>query len=177
VRLPSIKCMTFVLLVCCAGLSRSTGADAAGPIRVGAVLPFSGGVELYGRQAKLGLDLAVKDINAAGGILGRPVEVIYADDKTSPESAVTAMHALIERDGVVAVVGPITLRNLNAIAPVAESLKTPLLYATNYEGGKCSRYFFSFGTVPNQDTHDRDLVAVRALGEIAPQPGCKLADR
>jgi hypothetical protein len=94
-----------------------------------------------------------------------------------PESAVTAMRALIERDGVLAVVGPITSRNLNAIAPVAESLKTPLLYATNYEGGKCSRYFFSFSTVPNQETHGRDLVAVRALGEIAPVRGCKLADR
>jgi branched-chain amino acid transport system substrate-binding protein/urea transport system substrate-binding protein len=143
--------MTLALLVCGAGFSASTAADAGEPIRIGAVLPFSGGVELYGQQAKLGLDLAVKDINAAGGILGRPVEVIYADDKTAPESAATAMHALIERDGVVAVVGPITSRNLNAIAPLAESAKTPLLYATNYEGGKCSRYVFSFGTVPNQE--------------------------
>lgn len=145
----SIKCMIFVLLVGCAGLSPS--ADAAEPIRIGAVLPFSGGVELYGQQAKLGLDLAVKDINAAGGILGRPIKVIYADDKTRPESAATAMRELIERDGVVAVVGPITSRNLNAIVPVAENLKTPLLYATNYEGGKCSRYVFSFSTVPNQE--------------------------
>jgi urea transport system substrate-binding protein len=149
--LRSIKRTTFALLVFGAGLSPSTGADAAEPIRIGAVLPFSGGVELYGQQAKLGLDLAVKDINAAGGILGRPVEVIYADDKTRPASAEAAMHALIESDGVVAVVGPITSQNLNAIAPVAESLKTPLLYATNYEGGKCSRYVFSFSTVPNQD--------------------------
>ena len=73
-------------------LSASTGADAAEPIRVGAVLPFSGGVELYGQQAKLGLDLAAKEINAAGGILGRPVEVIYADDKTRPASAEAAMR-------------------------------------------------------------------------------------
>ncbi|SDS37357.1 substrate-binding protein [Bradyrhizobium canariense] len=151
-ELRSIKRMTFALLVCCAGLGATTGAGVgAEPIRIGAVLPFSGGVELYGQQAKLGLDLAVKDINAAGGILGRPVEVIYADDKTRPESAAAAMHALIENDGVVAVVGPITSRNLNAVAPVAESLKTPLLYATNFEGGKCSRYLFSFGTVPNQE--------------------------
>jgi urea transport system substrate-binding protein len=149
--LRSIKSMTLALLVCCAGLSPSAAADASEPIRVGAVLPFSGGVELYGQQAKLGLDLAVKDINAAGGILGRPVEVIYADDRTRPESAETAARALIESDGVVAVVGPITSRNLNAIAPVAENLKTPLLYATNYEGGKCSRYVFSFSTVPNQE--------------------------
>ena len=150
-KLRSIKCITFALLVGGAGFSPSTGAGAAEPIRVGAVLPFSGGVELYGQQAKLGLDLAVKDINAAGGILGRPVEVIYADDKTRPASAVAATHELIERDGVVAVVGPITSRNLNAIVPVAESQKTPLLYATNYEGGKCSRYVFAFSTVPNQE--------------------------
>lgn len=150
-KLRSIKCMAYALLVCCAGLGLSTGADAAEPIRIGAVLPFSGGVELYGRQAKLGLDLAVKDINAAGGILGRPVNVIYADDRTNPASAATAMQTLIESDGVLAVVGPITSRNLNAITPVAERLKTPLLYATNYEGGTCSRYFFSFNTVPNQE--------------------------
>lgn len=147
--LRSIKWMTLALLVGCAGLS--PGADAAEPIRIGAVLPFSGGVELYGEQAKLGLDLAAREINAAGGILGRPVEVIYADDKTRPASAASAMHTLIESGRVVAVVGPITSQNLNAIAPVAESSKTPLLYATNYEGGKCSRYVFSFSTVPNQE--------------------------
>jgi urea transport system substrate-binding protein len=150
-ELRSMKCIAFALLVCGPGFGPATGADAAEPIRIGAVLPFSGGVELYGQQAKLGLDLAVRDINAAGGILGRPVEVIYADDKTRPESAAAAMHALIESDGVLAVVGPITSRNLNAIVPVAESLKTPLLYATNFEGGTCSRYVFAFSTVPNQE--------------------------
>jgi branched-chain amino acid transport system substrate-binding protein/urea transport system substrate-binding protein len=76
---------------------------------------------------------------------------MYADDKTRPASAEAAMRKLIETDGVVAVVGPVTSANLNAIVPIAESLKTPLLYATNFEGGKCSRYVFAFSTVPNQD--------------------------
>jgi urea transport system substrate-binding protein len=138
-------------LVCCVWATNPTPAKSAEPIKIGAVLPFSGGVELYGRQAKLGLDLAVKDINAGGGILGRPVEVIYEDDKTDPAAAVDATRKLIERDGVLAVVGPITSRNLIAIAPVVEAAKTPLLYATNYEGGQCSRYIFSFSTVPNQE--------------------------
>ena len=115
------------------------------------MLPFSGGVEVYGRQAKLGLDLAAKEINAGGGILGRPVEVIYEDDKTDPTAALNATRKLIERDGVFALVGPITSRNLNAIAPAAEAAKTPLLYATNYEGGTCSRYVLVFSTVPNQE--------------------------
>ena len=114
-------------------------------------MPFSGGVELYGRQAKLGLDVAAKEINARGGILGRPVEVVYEDDRTDPAAAVKATHKLVERDGVLAVVGPITSRNLDAMVPAIERMKTPLLYATNYEGGKCSRYVFSFSTVPNQE--------------------------
>ena len=132
-------------------MTTAASAQGAAPIKFGAVLPFSGGVELYGRQAKLGLDLAVKEINAGGGILGRPVEVIYEDDRTRPDPAVAATRKLVEKDGVLAVIGPITSSNLNAMAPVIESLKVPLLYATNYEGGKCSRYIFSFSTVPNQE--------------------------
>src|SRR6476661_2230761 len=149
----NVRSMKVSLLwaICWASLAAAPCANSAEPIKVGAVLPFSGGVELYGRQAKLGLDLAAKDINAAGGILGRPIEMVYADDKTDPAVAVDATRKLIERDGVLAVVGPITSRNLDAMVPVVESLKTPLLYATNYEGGKCSRYVFSFSTVPNQE--------------------------
>jgi urea transport system substrate-binding protein len=125
--------------------------DMAVPIKIGAVLPFSGGVELYGNQAKLGIDLAVKEVNAGGGILGRPVEIIYEDDKTDPDAAMNATRKLIERDHVLAVIGPITSRNLNAIKPEIERAKTPLLYATNYEGGACGRYVFAFSTVPNQE--------------------------
>ena len=132
-------------------LLNPTAARSAEPIRIGAVLPFSGGVELYGRQAKLGIDLAVREINAGGGILRRPVEVIYEDDETNPSAAEDATRKLIERDRVLAIVGPITSRNLDAIAPMVAELKTPLLYATNYEGGKCSRYIFAFSTVPNQE--------------------------
>src|SRR5713101_6240601 len=147
----SVCLVTLALLFCCALPSRATSASPPDPIKIGAVLPFSGGVELYGRQAKLGLDLAAKEINAGGGILGRPVELVYEDDKTDPAVAVDATRKLIEREGVLAVVGPITSRNLIAMAPTVESLKTPLLYATNYEGGQCSRYVFSFSTVPNQE--------------------------
>jgi urea transport system substrate-binding protein len=147
----SIRRFSFAWLVCCVWIADPTDAKSAEPIKVGAVLPFSGGVELYGRQAKLGLDLAASEINARGGILGRPVELIYEDDRTDPAVAVAATRKLVERDGVLGVVGPITSRNLDAMAPAIESMKTPLLYATNYEGGKCGRYIFSFSTVPNQE--------------------------
>lgn len=126
-------------------------AQSAEPIRIGAVLPFSGGVELYGAQARLGLDLAVAHINDAGGILGRPLEIVYRDDGTRPDIAAEAARKVVDEDGALAVVGPITSRNLDAIVPVLADRKTPLFYATNYEGGKCNRYMFSFSTVPNQE--------------------------
>jgi branched-chain amino acid transport system substrate-binding protein/urea transport system substrate-binding protein len=121
------------------------------PIRIGAVLPFSGGLELFGNQAKIGLDLAAAEINAAGGILGRKVEVLYQDNKTDPKTSVERTTQLIQRDRVLAVTGPITSSARDAMLPAHKRGKTPLLYATNYEGGGCDRYLFSFNTVPNQE--------------------------
>lgn len=121
-------------------------------IRIGAVQPFSGGLELFGNQAKMGLDLAVAEINAAGGLLGHQVEILYEDNKTDPKTSVERARKLIERDEVIAISGPITSSARDAMAATMERGKTPLFYATNYEGGICNRYLFSFNTVPNQDT-------------------------
>src|SRR4051794_2003191 len=76
-----------------AGAALATGLSApavlaAEPLKFGVVQPFSGGLELFGNQAKLGLELAKTEINAAGGILGSPIELIYEDDKTDPKTAV-----------------------------------------------------------------------------------------
>src|SRR3546814_2781306 len=124
---------------------------AAEPIKLGALLPFAGGLELFGNQAKLGLDLALTEINDVGGILGRPVELIYEDNKTDPKTSVERANALIRRDQVTAIIGPITSNARDAMMPTMSRSKTPLLYATNYEGGGCDRYLFSFNTVPNQE--------------------------
>lgn len=136
---------------------------AADPIKIGVVEPFSGGLELFGMQAKLGLDLAAAEINGAGGILGRQIELIYEDDKTDPKTAVERTTSLIRRDGVVAVCGPITSNNRDAMMPTLSRAKVPLLYATNYEGGGCDRYLFCFGTVPNQGL-ERLLPKMKEIG-------------
>jgi urea transport system substrate-binding protein len=149
--LQLILLFSLLWLICCAWPTESIGAAGGEPIKIGAVLPFSGGVEVYGRQAKIGLDLATKEINAGSGILGRPLQVIYEDDQTDPTVAAKATRKLIEHDSVLAVVGPITSRNFDAMKSAVEGAKTPLLYATNYEGGACNRYIFAFGSVPNQE--------------------------
>jgi urea transport system substrate-binding protein len=132
------------------GWGRASYADST--VKVGVVLPFSGGLELFGNQGKIGLELAKAEINASGGIMGSPLELIYEDSKTDPKTANERALKLIQRDEVLAISGPILSAERDAMAGTMKKGKTPLLYATNYEGGICDRYLFSFNTVPNQDT-------------------------
>ena len=137
------------------GVGMTVGATACArkkePVKVGAVLPLTGPLELFGNQAKLGLDLAVNEINGAGGILGNRLEMLYEDNKGDAQTTWNKAVKLAQQHEVLAIVGPITSSAREAITDGPWRLKTPLLYATTYEGGACGRYVFSFSTVPNQE--------------------------
>ena len=125
-------------------------------VKVGAVLELSGFLELFGQQARIGLDLAAAEINAGGGIGGRKLELIYEDNKTDPKTAADRTRKLVQQDGVIAVAGPIASNSRVAMIPVLQREKRLLLYATNYEGADengrgCGPELFFFNTVPNQD--------------------------
>lgn len=124
------------------------------PIKIGVVLPLSGGFEIYGNLGVRGAKMAVAEINAAGGVLGgRPLELIIEDNKTDPKTAVEKMKKLILRDKVTAVMGPVSSAARDAMTPVAVKYKTPLLYGIDYEGGVCNRYVFLYSAIP---AHDMD---------------------
>ena len=125
-------------------------------VKVGAALELSGFLELFGQQARIGLDLAAAEINAGGGIGGRRLELIYEDNKTDPKTAADRTRKLVQQDGVIAVAGPIASNSRVAMIPVLQREKRLLLYATNYEGADesgrgCGPELFFFNTVPNQD--------------------------
>lgn len=122
-------------------------------IKVGVVLPLSGGLELFGQQGIQGMNLAVKEINESGGVLGRKLELIIEDNKTDPKTSVEKATKLIQRDKVIAVVGPITSGARDAMTPTMTRLKTPLLYATDYEGGVCNRYLFCYSALPEHTVY------------------------
>ena len=123
---------------------------AAEPIKVGVLQPLSGGLENLGQQGVEGTQLAIEEANDAGGVLGRKFELVIADDKTDPKTAVERCRELIQRDEVVAIFGPVTSANRDAIRPTIERFKTPLFYATDYEGGVCSRYIICYSGLPEQ---------------------------
>jgi branched-chain amino acid transport system substrate-binding protein/urea transport system substrate-binding protein len=96
-----------------------------------------------------GVQLAVEEANEAGGVLdGRMIELVIADTKTDPKTSVERTTELIQRDRVSAICGPVTSANRDAIQPTIERYQTPLLYATDYEGGVCSRYMTCYSALP-----------------------------
>ena len=132
------------------------------PVKIGVVLPLSGGFEIYGNLGVRGAQMAVEEINAAGGVLGgRPLELVIEDNKTDPKTAVEKAKKVILKDKVVAVMGPVSSAARDAMTPVAEKYKTPLLYGIDYEGGVCNRYVFLYSAIPD---HDINLM-IPALAE------------
>lgn len=78
-------------------------------IKIGVVLPFSGGLELFGEQGIQGAKMAVEEINAAGGVLGgRKFELIIEDNQSDVLTSGQKAKKLIEEDNVLAILGPIT---------------------------------------------------------------------
>ncbi len=98
-----------------------------GPARIGAVLPLTGDTASYGQAAKKGIDLAVAEINANGGIGGRPVEVLYEDDQGKAVTAVSAMQKLISVHKVPVVMGSAGSSVTLAMCPTANREKVVLI--------------------------------------------------
>lgn len=92
---------------CATGQSGQAGNDKASaePIKIGAVVSLTGTYAGLGDPEKKTIEMEVKRINDAGGINGRTVEVIFADDATDNTKAVAAVTKLIEQDKVVAIIG------------------------------------------------------------------------
>ena len=114
-------------------------------VRLGHLTPLTGFLGPLGEYAVLGVRLAVDEINAAGGINGRKIELI-AEDSVNPQTASTKAERLIERDKVVAIVGEISSASGLAIAQVAQRNST-LFFNTGcnsdeLRGKSCNRYMF-----------------------------------
>ena len=78
---------------------------AAKPLRVGFICPFTGGSQDFGNSARLGAELAVKEINEVGGFLGRPVELVARDDKANPDEGRKVSEELVKQEKVDFTVG------------------------------------------------------------------------
>lgn len=100
---------------------------AAEPIKIGYMATLTGEGATWGQHERDGALLAVKDVNARGGLLGRPLELICYDIKGKPEEAVNAIRRLIHDDKVVAIGGSNYSGIQLAVAPIAEKGQVPVI--------------------------------------------------
>ena len=89
-----------------AGLTGCGGEKSADTIKIGANLEMTGGSATYGISSKNAIELAFQDINDKGGINGKKLELVVADNKSEAAEATNAMQKLVSQDNVVAVIGP-----------------------------------------------------------------------
>ncbi len=116
---------TLVLSLAIAGLAGS--AFAADPIRIGVSGPFTGGSSSMGVSMRDGVRLAVEEINAAGGVLGRPIQLIERDDEAKNERGVQIAQELINKEKVVATVGYINTGVALASQRFYQEAKIPVM--------------------------------------------------
>ena len=116
--------MAFVTIMVLFTLSVS-GAET--PIRIGALAALTGGASMQGQQAREGALMAMEDLNAAGGVLGREVEVFVEDSQGVPTASVNAFRKLIDDRKVSVVVGDHQSTAVLAFKPIAIERGIPVL--------------------------------------------------
>ena len=126
-------------------------AFAAGdPILVGSLHDQSGAMAASGSPMVESLNLGIAEVNAAGGLLGRPLKLVHYDTQSNIQLYSQYAQQLAIRDKVSVVIGGITSASREAIRPTFDRFRTLYVYNTLYEGGVCDRNIFSTGTTPAQ---------------------------
>ncbi len=124
-------------------------AGCGKPARVGAIVSRSGAASASGEQVTRGFDLAVSELNAAGGVGGRKVELLYRDDSTNPEIGVAALRELFEHDHVTTVLGAVTSTVTLRLAPHCERNRVVLMSPSASASQLTEAGEYIFRTVPS----------------------------
>jgi branched-chain amino acid transport system substrate-binding protein len=128
--------------------SRSLGQDA-GPVRIGLIIPLTGATSQFGTSMAAAAKIAADEINEAGGVHGRKIEILIEDDQSNPEAAVRAAHKLIDVDKVVSIGGSYASAVTSAIAPLCWESGTVLLTSSGADSiTKLPHHGYIFRTSP-----------------------------
>jgi branched-chain amino acid transport system substrate-binding protein len=129
----------------------AVGRSQSDKVRIGHLTPLTGFLGALGEYAVLGLRMAEAEINASGGVMGRPLEVM-SEDSINPATAATKAQRMLERDGATVLMGEINSASALAIAQVAERNKRLFMSigarSDALRGKNCNRYMFCVD-IPN----------------------------
>jgi branched-chain amino acid transport system substrate-binding protein len=99
-------------------------ATQPAPIKLGTLTPLTGAGGSYGPSMRKAMEFVAQEVNAAGGVLGRSIQLVSEDDQTNPEAAVRAARKLIDVDKVAAIMGTWASAVTTAVAPLCWESKT-----------------------------------------------------
>jgi branched-chain amino acid transport system substrate-binding protein len=158
----SIPVYVAALIFIAAALVCAQAADQK-PLKLGAIFSVSGKASWLGDPEKKTVLMIVEQINKAGGVNGHPVQVIVEDDEGLEPKAVNAAEKLINKENVLAILGPSVSGNSLAIKPIMEKARIPLISAAAAEAivtpPESSTFVFK---TPQLDSH----VAIRILEQL-----------
>lgn len=126
------------------------GAHAADTIKIGVPVGLSGANSVVAPSVVQSAELAVEEINAKGGVLGRQLELVVADDASGAAGAQKAFDSLIFQKKADVLISMETSAARNAGLPIVNRGKTPFIYTSFYEGHSCSKYMYVNAWVPDQ---------------------------
>ncbi len=138
--------LTALVATCLVGAQ----AQAADPIKIGVPVGLSGANSVVAPSVVQAAELAVEEINAKGGVLGRKLELEVADDASGAAGAQKAFDSLIFQKKVNVLISMETSAARNAGLPIVQRGKTPFIYTSFYEGRSCSKYMYVNAWVPDQ---------------------------
>lgn len=133
--IPSILFMLMAASVGCSGTPQTKPGESSGhpdlagadEIVIGEYGSLTGDKATFGIMTNRGIELAIAEVNGAGGVLGKKVRVLVEDDQGKPEEAANAVQKLVNQDRVVAVIGEVASSNSLAAAPVCQAAKVPMI--------------------------------------------------
>jgi len=126
---------TLALAACKGGSSTSSGggggkAESSSTFRIGVVTSLTGSAAAFGQAHKNGYALALQELNAKGGVLGKQIELDYYDDQSKPDQAVQGVAKLVDQDHVPIILGAYSSENTRAIVPAVTQKQIPLIMPT-----------------------------------------------
>jgi len=125
-------------------------AGAQDMIRIGVPTGLSGANSVVAPSVVQSSELAVEEINAAGGVLGKKVELEVADDGSGAAGAQKAADSLIFQKKVNTLISMQTSAARNGMLPIVSRGRMPYIYTSLYEGRSCNRWLYADGAVPEQ---------------------------
>ena len=135
------------------GLGRTAAAVASAPARpvvIGVAVGLTGANSIVAPTVVQSSQLAVDEINRAGGILGRRVDLVVADDGSEPAGVPNAAQQLLAQRHADVVIAMETSAARTAMLPLVEHARVPYIYTSFYEGHACSPWMYANGWVPEQ---------------------------